>query len=76
MMMQIPMMKNLHNIELKEYQLWPKYRITHMMMQITEKSKLIMTSFTLVKKQKPQNFQEILKKLNLIKFRKQLVWPK
>ena len=75
-MMQIPMMKNLHNIKLKEYELWPKYRITHMMMQITEKSKLIMMSFNQVKKQKPQNFQEIMKKLNLIKFRKQLVWLK
>ena len=50
MMMQIPTMKNLNSIKLKEHQLWQKYLIIHMMMQITERSKLIMMNFNLLKK--------------------------
>ena len=49
-MMQIPTMKNLNSIKLKEHQLWQKYLIIHMMMQITERSKLIMMNFNLLKK--------------------------
>lgn len=75
MMMQIPMMKNLNIIKLKELLLWLKYLKTHMMMQITVRSKLIMISFNLVKKQKPKSFQAMMKKLNLIKFRKHVLWP-
>lgn len=63
MLMQIPMMKNLNSIKLKEQLLWPKYLKTHMMIKITKRSKLILINFNLVKKQKPQNFQAMMKKL-------------
>ena len=63
MLMQIPMMKNLNRIKLKEQLLWPKYLKTHMMIKITKRFKLILINFNLVKKQKPQNFQAMMKKL-------------
>ena len=75
MMMQIPMMKNLNIIKLKELLLWLRYQKTHMMIKITMRFKMIMMSYSQVKKQKSQNFRAKMKKLNLIKFKKQLLWP-
>ena len=74
MMMQIPMMKNLNIIKLKELLLWLRYQKTHMMIKITMRFKMIMMSYSQVKKQKSQSFRAKMKKLNLIKFKKKPLW--
>ena len=75
MMMQIPMMKNLNIIKLKELLLWLKYRKTHIMIKIMMRFKTIMMCSSQVKKQKSQSFRAKMKKLNLIKNKKKLRWP-
>jgi hypothetical protein len=75
MMMQIPMMKNLNIIKLKELLLWLRYRKTHIMIKIMMRFKTIMMCSSQVKKQKSQSFRAKMKKLNLIKFKKKPLWP-
>jgi len=75
MMMQIPMMKNLNIIKLKELLLWLRYRKTHIMIKIMMRFKTIMMCSSQVKKQKSQSFRAKMKKLNLIKNKKKLRWP-
>lgn len=75
MTMQIPMMKNLHIIKLKELLLWLRYRKTHIMIKIMMRFKTIMMCSSQVKKQKSQSFRAKMKKLNLIKNKKKLRWP-
>jgi hypothetical protein len=75
MMMQIPMMKNLNIIKLKELLLWLRYRKTHIMIKIMMRFKTIMMCSSQVKKQKSQSFRAKMKKLNLIKFKKKPQWP-
>ena len=74
-MMQIPMMKNLNIIKLKELLLWLRYRKTHIMIKIMMRFKTIMMCSSQVKKQKSQSFRAKMKKLNLIKNKKKLRWP-
>ena len=74
MMMQIPMMKNLNIIKLKELLLWLRYRKTHIMIKIMMRFKTIMMCSSQVKKQKSQSFRAKMKKLNLIKFKKKPLW--
>jgi hypothetical protein len=74
-MMQIPMMKNLNIIKLKELLLWLRYRKTHIMIKIMMRFKTIMMCSSQVKKQKSQSFRAKMKKLNLIKFKKKPLWP-
>ena len=73
-MMQIPMMKNLNIIKLKELLLWLRYRKTHIMIKIMMRFKTIMMCSSQVKKQKSQSFRAKMKKLNLIKFKKKPLW--
>ena len=75
MTMQIPMMKNLHIIKLKELLLWLRYRKTHIMIKIMMRFKTITMCSSQVKKQKSQSFRAKMKKLNLIKNKKKLRWP-
>ena len=74
MMMQIPMMKNLNIIKLKELLLWLRYRKTHIMIKIMMRFKTIMMCSSQVKKQKSQSFRAKMKKLNLVKFKKKPLW--